>query len=79
MDLIVELWVAIIIPLVGLILWFWNDIWYGIPAAFRCVSDGTKLPPGYMGVPFLGEMLNFLWYFKFIRRPDDFINSRKYK
>ncbi|CAI9118472.1 OLC1v1020049C1 [Oldenlandia corymbosa var. corymbosa] len=78
MNLTVEMWFGLI-PLVGLILWFWYDIWYGIPVAFRCISDGTKLPPGYMGIPFLGEMLNFLWYFKFLRRPDDFINSRKYK
>ncbi|KAI3463998.1 hypothetical protein Pfo_020661 [Paulownia fortunei] len=32
-----------------------------------------------MGIPFLGEMLTFLWYFKVVRRPDDFINSMRRK
>ncbi|KAI3454617.1 hypothetical protein Pfo_011280 [Paulownia fortunei] len=32
-----------------------------------------------MGIPFLGEMLAFLWYFKFLRRPDDYINSKRRK
>ncbi|KAL5729529.1 ent-kaurenoic acid monooxygenase [Ranunculus cassubicifolius] len=30
-----------------------------------------------MGLPFLGEMLSFLWYFKILRRPDDFIRSKQ--
>ncbi|KZV23348.1 ent-kaurenoic acid oxidase 2-like [Dorcoceras hygrometricum] len=33
-----------------------------------------------MGIPFLGDMLAFLWYFKVVRRPDVYITSklRKY-
>ncbi|KAJ6845058.1 ent-kaurenoic acid oxidase [Iris pallida] len=32
-----------------------------------------------MGLPFIGETLTFLWYFKILRRPDDFIKSKKQK
>ncbi|KAF6157933.1 hypothetical protein GIB67_015249 [Kingdonia uniflora] len=37
----------------------------------------TKIPPGQMGLPVLGELLNFLWYFKIVGRPDDFIISKR--
>ncbi|CAI9090580.1 OLC1v1025382C1 [Oldenlandia corymbosa var. corymbosa] len=83
MSLTVEMWVALIVGVapifVGLICWFWYDIWYGIPVSIRCIADGTKLPPGYMGFPFFGETFNFLRYFKTLAQPDDFINSRKHK
>ncbi|PWA78421.1 cytochrome P450 [Artemisia annua] len=63
-----------LVPLVGWLLWWWNDIWYGL-----IIARGNKLPPGYMGLPIIGEMFTFLWFFKFIRRPDDFINSKRNK
>ncbi|XP_027067549.1 uncharacterized protein [Coffea arabica] len=50
-----------ILPIVGVLLWFWNDIWFAIPVRLRGVADGTELPAGYMGIPFLGEMCTFLW------------------
>lgn len=87
MDFSTEMWVNLVIigilPLLGVIFWWWNDILYAFPLSFRCSSssrDATQLPPGYMGFPFLGEMLSFLWYFKFSGSPDEFINSklRKY-
>lgn len=87
MDFYTEMWVNLVIigilPLLGVIFWWWNDILYAFPLTFRYSSssrDATKLPPGYMGFPFLGEMLSFLWYFKFSGSPDEFINSklRKY-
>ncbi|KAK6920806.1 Cytochrome P450 [Dillenia turbinata] len=64
------------LPIATLLIWWWNEIWY----VFGC-KDRAKLPPGHMGFPFFGETLKFLWYFKFLRRPDDFINSkqRRYK
>ncbi|KAK9925920.1 hypothetical protein M0R45_023179 [Rubus argutus] len=34
---------------------------------------------GHLGCPFLGEMLTFLWYFKILRRPDEFINAKRAK
>ncbi|KAL6007172.1 hypothetical protein ACLOJK_032668 [Asimina triloba] len=40
-------------------------------------TQGSKLPPGSMGWPLVGELLDFLWCFKFLGRPDDFIAKRK--
>ncbi|KAG8379115.1 hypothetical protein BUALT_Bualt07G0054500 [Buddleja alternifolia] len=76
------LWVALvvgIVPLAGWLLWWWNDIWYALPVILRRSGSSAKLPPGYMGIPFLGEMLAFLWYFKVLCRPDDYINSKRRK
>ncbi|KAI0516202.1 hypothetical protein KFK09_008874 [Dendrobium nobile] len=41
------------------------------------VAGPGLLPPGSMGWPLLGEMFDFLRYFKFAKRPDDFITKRK--
>ncbi|KAJ7949716.1 Ent-kaurenoic acid oxidase [Quillaja saponaria] len=30
-----------------------------------------------MGLPFFGELLTFLFYFKVLHKPDDFINSKR--
>ncbi|CAI9281382.1 unnamed protein product [Lactuca saligna] len=69
-----------VVPLVGCLLWWWNDIWYGLVMTTLRPSKGSnKLPPGHMGLPFLGETLTFLWYFRFLRRPDDYINSKRQK
>ncbi|XP_057458182.1 ent-kaurenoic acid oxidase 2-like [Lotus japonicus] len=56
------------------LLWWWNVLWYVVPLSLR-----GKLPPGNMGLPFVGDMISFLWYFKFLRRPDDFINAKRRK
>lgn len=76
----VTTWVLVILPLIGWVLWWWNDLWYAtLKLKFRGgLISGTKLPPGHMGVPFFGEMLLFLWYFKVLRRPDDYINSKRH-
>ncbi|XP_047331719.1 ent-kaurenoic acid oxidase 1-like [Impatiens glandulifera] len=66
-------WALGTLPLMGLALWFWNDIRYCFP------HRKSTLPPGHMGLPIIGEMLNFLWYFKVICRPDDFINAKRQK
>lgn len=67
------------LPLLGLILWWWNEIRYAFPQKIRLSGSGAKLPPGHMGFPFFGEMLSFLWYFKILRRADDFVNSKRRK
>ncbi|XP_077212683.1 ent-kaurenoic acid oxidase 1-like isoform X1 [Tasmannia lanceolata] len=62
-------------PIVVWLLWWWNEIWFLAPV--KASLNGSKIPPGHMGLPFIGEMLNFLWYFKIVKRPDDFIKSRR--
>ncbi|KAL2482450.1 Ent-kaurenoic acid oxidase 1 [Forsythia ovata] len=82
LEVMFNIWTSVIIgiaPLAGWLLWWWNDIWYAVPVKLRCSAGGTKLPPGYMGVPFFGEMLSFLWYFKIVRHPDDYINFKRGK
>ncbi|WCJ19467.1 Cytochrome P450 88A1 [Euphorbia peplus] len=59
-----------------MVLWWWNEFWY---VQVRLNRNGAKLPPGHLGFPYFGEMLSFLYYFKFVRRPDDFINSKRLK
>ncbi|CAM8978224.1 unnamed protein product [Rhodiola kirilowii] len=73
-------WVAFIlgvIPLLFVLTMWWNEILYVLPVNLRSKRVRGKPPPGSMGIPFLGEMLTFLWYFKFLGRPDDFINSKR--
>ena len=65
------------LPLLGLLTWWCNEIWYVLPLKFQLSGTATKLPPGHLGFPFVGEMLTFLWYFKILGRPDDFINSKR--
>ncbi|TXG68428.1 hypothetical protein EZV62_003363 [Acer yangbiense] len=72
-------WVVGVVPMLVLLLWCWNELWYAVPLKFRYSGTGTRLPPGYMGIPILGETLTFLWYFKVLRRPDEFINSKRRK
>ncbi|KAI3521746.1 hypothetical protein L1887_11219 [Cichorium endivia] len=77
------MWLAVVlgvVPLIGWLSWWWNDIWYGlVTASLRTSKGGTKLPPGYMGLPIIGEMFTFLWYFKILKRPDDYINLKRQK
>ncbi|XP_059441033.1 ent-kaurenoic acid oxidase 1-like [Corylus avellana] len=78
----VKLWLGLFIgglPRLGWLLWWWNELWYVAPLQARCSATGTNLPPGHMGFPLLGEMLTFLWYFKILRRPNEFINSKRRK
>ena len=69
----------VIVPLLGWLLWRWNHIWYAAPVIARCSKVNYKMPPGQLGLPFFGEMLTFLWCFKILRKPDDFINAKRRK
>lgn len=82
MDISSGMWMALVLggfPFLGFLLWWWNELWYVLPLKMRQSPTGAKLPPGVMGFPFIGEMLTFLWYFKVLRRPDDFINAKRTK
>ncbi|XP_021907863.1 beta-amyrin 11-oxidase-like [Carica papaya] len=68
-----------VVPLMICILWWWNELWHVLPLKRHLASKRAKLPPGHMGFPLIGELLTFIWYFKILRRPDDFINSKRTK
>ncbi|KAF6142151.1 hypothetical protein GIB67_037069 [Kingdonia uniflora] len=63
------------LPLLLWLLWSWNEIRFLVPLKTR--MGNTKIPPGQMGLSVLGELLNVLWYFKIVGRPDDFIISKR--
>ncbi|KAK4257154.1 hypothetical protein QN277_006778 [Acacia crassicarpa] len=72
-------WIGVILgclPLLGFVLWWWNELWYVV---LRGRDSNKRLPPGHMGLPFIGDTITFLWYFKFLRRPDDYINAQRRK
>lgn len=78
MELVVSLVVALVAVLASFG-WWWNELRYVQPVKRRFDAQGTKLPLGSMGLPFLGELPTFLWYFKFLRRPDEYIDSKRRK
>eukprot|EP01018_Ginkgo_biloba_P019838 Gb_31473 [translate_table: standard] len=43
------------------------------------LKNGITIPPGHMGWPIIGELFDFLWCFKIIRNPEEFIRKRKAK
>lgn len=76
-------WIGLLLgalPLLALAVWHGND-------AGHCAAFGLKrwrrprrrlpLPPGHMGLPFVGESLALRWYFKLARRPDGFVDAKK--
>ncbi|KAL2903115.1 Beta-amyrin 11-oxidase [Bienertia sinuspersici] len=70
---------TIVVPLLALLCWWWNEIWYVRAVKAKCLAFNTKVPPGHLGLPFFGETFSFLRFFNKIGRPDDFINSKKIK
>ncbi|CAN0829576.1 Ent-kaurenoic acid oxidase [Linum grandiflorum] len=67
--------------LVGVLtmIWWWNELRFVLPVKMKLRGTGIRLPSGNMGLPFFGEMLTFLWYFKIVKRPDEFIDSKRRK
>lgn len=71
-----------LLPVVGWLIRWWNEIWYVWPIQAKLrqrskTEDTTvALPPGYLGLPILGETIPFQWFFNIVRRPDDFIKSK---
>jgi ent-kaurenoic acid hydroxylase len=68
-------WLLGAVPLLLLAFWHATDAWYSLIFFLRHGKE-KSLPPGHMGVPFLGETLSLIWYFKHARRPDDFIGAK---
>ncbi|KAM3195912.1 hypothetical protein ACQJBY_071859 [Aegilops geniculata] len=63
-------------PLLCLAAWHAMDAWYRA-AFFLKHGSQRRLPPGHMGLPFLGETLSLIWHFKLARRPDEFIAAER--
>eukprot|EP01018_Ginkgo_biloba_P019842 Gb_31469 [translate_table: standard] len=74
------MWViAFALGVLPLIVWLLGSL-----NEWRCchsliLKNGAKLPPGHMGWPIIGELFDFLWCFKIIRNPEEFIRKRKAK
>jgi cytochrome P450 len=82
-------WIGLLlgaVPLLVLAVWHSNDA--GHCAAFALKrwrhhrgATRPRLPPGHMGLPFVGESLWLLWYYKLARRPgpgpDGFVDARR--
>ncbi|CAN6320429.1 unnamed protein product [Urochloa humidicola] len=74
-------WIGLLlgaIPLLALATWHCNDAVHC--AAFslkRWRRRRARLPPGHMGLPFVGESLALLWHFKLARRPDAFVDAKR--
>ncbi|KAI4374548.1 hypothetical protein MLD38_012530 [Melastoma candidum] len=82
METAMTAWMTVIlgvIPLLAWVLWSWNELRYVVPAVKKCSVFGSMLPPGRMGLPYFGEMFVFLWHFKIIRRPDEYIDRMRQK
>ncbi|OEL32810.1 hypothetical protein BAE44_0006169 [Dichanthelium oligosanthes] len=76
-------WIGLLlgaVPLLALAVWHCNDI--GHCAAFALKHwrrrPRASLPPGHMGLPFIGESLALLlWHFKLARRPNGFVDAKR--
>ncbi|KAM1150041.1 hypothetical protein ACFX2B_030262 [Malus domestica] len=81
MEISVGVWAAVVLgglPLLGLLFWWWNELRYVLPLKLQRSATGAKLLTGLLGFPFIGgELLPFLWYFKFLCRPNEFINAKR--
>ncbi len=69
--------VAGAVPLLALAVWHCTDAFHRAAFAFRRRGTRARLPPGHMGLPFVGETLALIWYFNLARRPDAFIEAKR--
>ena len=58
-------------------MWHSNDVCHCAFFALKRWRRCVRLPPGHMGLPFVGESLWLLWYYKLARRPDGFVHARR--
>eukprot|EP01018_Ginkgo_biloba_P019770 Gb_28385 [translate_table: standard] len=56
-----------------------NELTQCLPSRWKLRNSSVKLPPGSLGWPFIGEMLDIVWSFKITCKPDDFIWKRRAK
>ncbi|XP_004976419.1 ent-kaurenoic acid oxidase 1 [Setaria italica] len=75
-------WLALaLLPLLlALAICHGNDAYHCAAFAFRRWRHGrprAKLPPGHMGLPFVGENPALKRYFRRARRPDGFVHDKK--
>jgi ent-kaurenoic acid hydroxylase len=73
-------WIGLLlgaVPLLALVVWHGNDASHCAFFALKRWRRRARLPPGHMGLPFVGESLWLLWYYKLARRPDGFVHARR--
>jgi len=73
-------WIGLLlgaVPLLALAVWHSNDVCHCAFFALKRWRCRARLPSGHMGLPFVGESLWLLWYYKLARRPDGFVHARR--
>ncbi|XP_040384327.1 ent-kaurenoic acid oxidase 1-like isoform X2 [Oryza brachyantha] len=67
------------VPLLALAVWHCADAFHCAAFAVRHLGgrQRPRLPPGHIGLPFVGETLALLWYFNLARRPDGFVEAKR--
>ncbi|KAJ1297671.1 hypothetical protein BS78_01G394800 [Paspalum vaginatum] len=73
-------WIGLLlsaVPQLALAVWHCNDAGHRAAFALKRWRRRARFPPGHMGLPFVGESLALLWYFKFARCPDGFVHAKR--
>ena len=72
--------IALLPPLLALAICHGNDAFHRAAFALKRWLHGrprARLPPGHMGLPFVGENPALKRYFRRARRPDGFVHDKK--